>query len=385
MAHIRKRTWPSGRVTYQAIWEDPDGNRKSKNFDLRGSAQDHLDEVCGDLIRGTYIDPDAGRQLLGAFADDEWAPAQDWDPATREAWENIRKRLERHTAILRAPLASIDQLMIKAARSSLRKRYAHSTTNHTIGWLGMILRAAHTNGRIPRNPADNLKPLVAREGEPDGVVRPEDVPSTEEVLAILAGAPPQWRAAIALGSTGLRRGEMLGLAVDRIDIDTRTIIIDRQLARLANRPLLKLPKRGKVRTIEVPPLVAVELRRHLRQHVDLERAFEGGGGPAVLLHQGRPGTTACVAPHSFYDSAWRPALKAAGLEEDRYTFHALRHFAASSLLAAGADVATVAGHLGDTVEVVSRTYAHWMTENRGVPAAILERVLAPQAAPAVAR
>jgi hypothetical protein len=35
------------------------------------------------------------------------------------------------------------------------------------------------------------------------------------------------------------------------------------------------------------------------------------------------------------------------------------------------------GHLGDTVETVSRVYAHWLRDDRDVPAAVLDRVLAP--------
>ena len=77
------------------------------------------------------------------------------------------------------------------------------------------------------------------------------------------------------------------------------------------------------------------------------------------------------------DSAWKPALRAAGLAEDRYVFHSLRHFAASSMLAEGAPITAVAGHLGDTVETIQRVYAHWLREDHDIPAEVLERVLAP--------
>jgi integrase len=60
-------------------------------------------------------------------------------------------------------------------------------------------------------------------------------------------------------------------------------------------------------------------------------------------------------------------------------FHSLRHFCASTLLAEGAPITAVAGHLGDTVETVSRTYAHWLRDDRDVPADVLDRVLAPSA------
>jgi integrase len=79
----------------------------------------------------------------------------------------------------------------------------------------------------------------------------------------------------------------------------------------------------------------------------------------------------------FYSSAWRPALRAAGLAEDRFKFHACRHWCASTLLAEGAPITAVAGHLGDTVETVSRVYAHWLRDDRDIPADVLDRVLAP--------
>jgi hypothetical protein len=42
-------------------------------------------------------------------------------------------------------------------------------------------------------------------------------------------------------------------------------------------------------------------------------------------------------------------------------------------------VTSVAGHLGDTVETLTRVYAHWLRDDRDVPADILDRVLAPSA------
>ena len=69
----------------------------------------------------------------------------------------------------------------------------------------------------------------------------------------------------------------------------------------------------------------------------------------------------------FYTSVWRPALVGAGLDERAYKFHSLRHWCASSMLAEGAPITAVAGHLGDTIETLSRTYAHCMRDDRAVP------------------
>ena len=48
------------------------------------------------------------------------------------------------------------------------------------------------------------------------------------------------------------------------------------------------------------------------------------------------------------------------------------------MLAEGTPITAVAGHLGDTVETISRTYVHWLREDREVPAAVLSRMLRPQ-------
>ena len=49
------------------------------------------------------------------------------------------------------------------------------------------------------------------------------------------------------------------------------------------------------------------------------------------------------------------------------------------MLAEGAPITAVAGHLGETVGTVSKVYAHWLRDDREVPAMVLERVLPPAA------
>lgn len=300
---------------------------------------------------------------IDAFAE-ELAVAQDrWKDGTREAWPYIRARLRDRIGCM--PLATIDQLALKRLRGELAKQYAPATVKLTMSYAGMILRAAHASRRIGHDPTAGLRSKRTRADERSDAVGPDQVPTRAEALAILAGAPGPFRAAIALGLAGLRVGEVLGMTVDRLDLEHRQATVDRQTQRHGGRNTLTTPKAEKVRTITVPGLVAVELRRHLREH----RA-EG-----ILFRGGRTGEP--MRRDQFYASAWHPALRGAGLAEDRFVFHALRHFCASTLLAEGAPITAVAGHLGDTVETVTRTYVHWLRDDRDVPASVLDRVLAP--------
>ena len=360
MASIDKR--PNGK--YLARWrEHPGGPQKSKQFVKKIDAERFLDVIRGDLRRGVYIDPDAGLQTFESFAD-EWAAAQDWKATTREQWDSVRKRLK---PLLGAkPLDSIDRLVLQSAQGELTKCYARTTTTTTMAYAGMVMRAAHVSGRIGRDPTRGLRAPKIRAGEPDGRVGPDQIPTRVEAIAILEAAPRPFRAAVALGIAGLRVGEVLGMSVDRIELDDRRVTIDRQMQRIACETILTTPKAEKTRTIVVPAVVAVELRRHLRDH-------QADG----LLFRGLRGTP-MIRRDQFYKSGWHPALEGAGLAADRYKFHSLRHFCASTLLAEGAPLTAVASHLGDTVETISRTYVHWLRDERNVPADVLDRVLAPE-------
>lgn len=355
----------TGRPRYLVRWRTPQRKARMQVFDRLVDAKAHKAQVDAAKLAGTYIDAATGRQTFDAFAE-EWAAAQDgWKEGTREAWPTIRRRLE--PRIGSAPLATIDQLALKRLRGDLAKKYAPKTVTLTMAYATMILRAAYASRRIAHDPTAGLRAKKVRADDQGGHVGPDQVPTRAEALAILAGTPATFRAGVALGLAGLRIGEVLGMTADRLELEHRRVTIDRQMQRYRGESKLTTPKAEKVRTITVPNLVAVELRRHLRDR------------PEGILFRGLRGTE-MMRRDQFYDSAWKPALRAAGLPPGRFVFHSLRHFCASTLLAEGAPITAVAGHLGDTVETVTRTYVHWLRDDRDVPAEVLDRVLAPPAA-----
>lgn len=364
----------TGKPRYLVRWRTPQNEPRKKVFNRLVDARAHLSAVTAAKNAGTYIDPGLGRQLFGAFAD-EWAAAQDqWKSSSWDQWLVVRRRLD---SIINMPLASFDQLVVRRLRADLAKRYAAATVKVTMTYVTAILRAAHAAGRIPRDPTVGVRQKKKRADERGERVGPEQVPTRAEALSILGVTASQWRAAHALGLAGLRIGEVLGLTTDRLDLPNRMVTIDRQLWRRR----LTTPKNETVRTIKVPGLVALELRRHLRDRgpVDPVAVLDEDGKEVLvdLLFRG-PRTGEALGANRFYDAAWYPALKAAEMER-RFKFHSLRHHCASTLLAEGAPITAVAGYLGDKVETVARTYAHWLRDDRDVPAEILDRVLAPEA------
>lgn len=362
---------------WRARFRGPDRRVVSATFALKRDANDWLDAQRGEAARGAWIDPRGGRQTFASWAD-EWAAAQDgWKASTVDAWPPVRRRLVDRVGDV--PLSGFDPIVLKRLRADLGEQYAPATVKLTMAYAGMILRAAHVARRIGVDPTVGLRARRARADERTGQVGPDDVPTRAEAVAILAGTPLPFRAGVALGFAGLRVGEVLGLTADRVDLAARRVTIDRQADRGRDGAAgWTTPKAEKVRTITVPGVVAVELRRHLRDR------------PEGVLFRGLRGAE-MLRRDQWYASAWRPALRAAGLVDRvelddgstelryRFVFHAARHWCASTLLAEGAPITAVAGHLGDTVETVSRTYAHWLRDDRDVPAGVLDRVLAPEA------
>ena len=91
--------------------------------------------------------------------------------------------------------------------------------------------------------------------------------TTETVLSLYDALPPRYRAFVILGAgTGMRRGELLGLTLDRVSVDFGTIRVDRQLARssTSDRVEFSAPKtQASVRTIGVADFVLDAVAAHV--------------------------------------------------------------------------------------------------------------------------
>lgn len=85
MATVSRRERSDGRggvgVTYRVRWRDPAGRQRSRSFAKKAHAERFRSLVSADLVRGEYIDPDAGKVTFVDYAT-EWLSAQTFDEAT---------------------------------------------------------------------------------------------------------------------------------------------------------------------------------------------------------------------------------------------------------------------------------------------------------------
>ena len=88
---VRTDRYGAGR-RWLARYEDLDGRARSKAFARKLDAERFLAAVETDKLRGTFLDPDAGRTRVREFAA-AWLEAQTFDPSSREA---VASRLRCH-------------------------------------------------------------------------------------------------------------------------------------------------------------------------------------------------------------------------------------------------------------------------------------------------
>jgi integrase len=207
--------------------------------------------------------------------------------------------------------------------STLTLAYLHSV-------LKSALESAVREEEIPRNVARNVR---------TGTPRPRrfNPLTTDEARQFLAAAQEHRLAALfelAL-RTGLRKGELLGLRWEDLDLDARTASIRRTLQRTRSSCLTGLPTKtiSSERRMALPGSCVTSLREHRHRHAEEQgraAADWQDSGYVFTRSDGHPIEPATLTRH-FY-----ALLRDAGLRPIR--FHDLRHSTATLLLEQGVEL-----------------------------------------------
>ena len=162
-------------------------------------------------------------------------------------------------------------------------------------------------------------------------------------------------------ATGLRRGELLGLKWEDIDLQNGIIHVRRQVARVDGEVKeMPLKTKNAYRNISISQ-DAVAMLTEMEAHRSSDYVFPSStGGP--------------ISPDSVNNMLHR-VLKRAGLPSIR--FHDLRHTFATLALQNGVDIKTVSGMLGHfSAGFTLDTYAHVTTSAQKEAARTMGNVLA---------
>jgi integrase len=181
-------------------------------------------------------------------------------------------------------------------------------------------------------------------------------------------------------STGMRRGEALGLSWSEVDLDKRTLLVRRAIKRVQTksetgpRTVLELgptKTRSSVRTVLVPKSCVDALKKH-RARQAAERLASHDWHESELVFTTSNGSP--IDPANFAKWLSKHCI-AAGI--GHRSPHKLRHSTVTLLLAQGIPIHEVSELMGhSSLSVTKDVYGHLTTERRHAAAEAMERILA---------
>lgn len=367
-------TW----VGQVSVGHDPTtGKLKRKSFygKTRKEVADKIAQALQEVRSGTYIEP--AQTTFGEWLD-KWLTGYkkgQLKPSTYESYEMLIN-VHIKPVLGKVPLAKLQAHMLqtfyndklaagrangKGGLSTRMVRYLHAV-------IRQALEQAVKEGLLTRNVADATSPPVIK--------NKQFRPLTEEELLKFFDAVKYdqlFAAYVLAATTGLRRGELLGLCWDCVDLEQGIITVKRQLLVLKDGLTLeettksKSGKRSIVLTDDAIRELKAHRKRQLQEKLLLGEAYQDNG----LVFCRKDGTP--LDPREF-TKRFQRYLEKAGLPKVR--LHDLRHTHASLLLARGVHPKVVQERLGhSSITITLDLYSHLAPGLQEAAAATLNGLL----------
>jgi integrase len=353
-------------IGYRGSYFAPDGKRRYYvSAKRKGDAEKALRQAMTDADRGFVFD--GGTLTLENYLT-RWLTDSVKDTVRRSTFVQYKSVVNRHL------IPALGRLKLKAltpahARSLYREKLDCELSPRTVQYIHVTLhkalKQAVMDGLIPRNIADAVKAPQAHKKEVTPLT-----PAEVKVLLSAASGDRLETLYITAIHTGLRRSELLGLKWTDIDLDARTLSVQRSLDRDGT---FNPPKRNKSRrTVKLTAQAAEALKGHRarqnEERLQLGSLWEDWG----LVFPNRSGKP--MNADYLYHRGFKPLLERAELSG--FTFHSLRHTCATLLLSKNVNPKIVSEMLGHaTISQTMDTYSHVMPGMREVAATALEEAL----------
>lgn len=353
------------------------GKLKRKSFygKTRAEVAAKITRALQEIKTGTFIEPT--QATFGEWLD-KWLTSYkkgQLKPSTYESYEMLIN-VHIKPALGKVPLAKLQAHMLqsfyneklakgrvdgKGGLSTRMVRYLHAI-------IRQALQQAVKEGLLSRNVADATNPPAVKSKQ----MRPL---TEEELLAFFEAARGDrlFPAYVLAATTGLRRGELLGLCWDCVDLEHGIITVKRQLLALKDGPTLeettksKSGRRSVVLTDDAIRELKAWRKRQAQEKLLMGEAYQDNG----LVFCKEDGTP--LDPREF-TKRFQRLLEKAGLPKVR--LHDLRHTHASLLLARGVHPKVVQERLGhSSITITLDLYSHLAPGLQEAAAATLNGLL----------
>jgi integrase len=320
-------------------------------------AQAELTRQLAALDAGTLVDPSKAtvESYLKSWIDT--AEALSLSPKTAEHYRQlIEQQIIPHLGahplqkLRPASVARWHATLIRAGGKDGHPLSAQ-TVQHAHRVLHKALEDACRREMIARNPAAIVSPPKVAPTEMEAL-------SGDQMKTVLAAMrdTPIYAQVVVLLSTGIRRGELMGLQWGDVDLDAGKLKVERSIEKTKAGLRVKAPKtqHGR-RLITLPASAVAVLRERRKAQLELRLALGAGRHSDDAFVFGSVDGKPCDPDRLTWD--WRRFAVARGLP--RVTLHGLRHSHASALIASGTDPVTVSRRLGHgSPAVTMNVYAH---------------------------
>jgi len=304
-------------------YRDPAGRQRSKSFARKVDADRWMVTTEQAKLKGSYVNPALGKTKLAEVAERWYATCGNLRPASLRTY---RSRLDRSILPTFAdmPVSAIDRMAVREWLATMTP----STAVQAGAILKQILDAAVDAGMLAANPAaGHRKPKIVRRDK--RFLTPTEIERLAHAIA-----PPYGILVRFAAWSGLRRGELFGLRVGRLDLLAGKVHVVEQLTEVNGRLYTGPPKtKAGHRVVSIPRWLSAEVGAYLA-----DRPHD----PDALVFTARKGGP---LRNGDFSRLFQPAVAAAGLAPLR--FHDLRHTAISLWTAQGTNVKVVqrqAGH-----------------------------------------
>lgn len=366
MTAIRKRSWigPDGRekTAWLVDYRDQLGKRRAKQFARKKEAEEYASRAQNEVRQGTHThDRDSITVKVAAKL---WIAAAEAERLERSTTKRYQELADLHITpkLGDLKLTALTKPLVQDFRLELLQAKSRAMAAKVLRALSAILNNAMEIGAINQNVAATVK-VGKLKREAEKIVVPERV----DLRAMIAAAGENVRPLILTAiTTGLRSSELRGLRWRDIDLAAGTITVRQRADQWG---VIGPPKSeaGK-RTIPIPPELVSELKAwKLRSPISRQDlAFPSSTGTPqrhnnmlrrvffplqVKAGLGVPKVNAKGAP--VLDEDGEPVLTG------KYSFHALRHAAASGWIESNIDLKRLQVWIGhENIRLTLDTYGH---------------------------
>lgn len=334
--------------------------QKSKGgYRTKRDALAALNEAQASLQRGLYVEP--SKLSVKTFLIDHWLPAIEAGlrPSTLQGYRSaIKTYVLPRLGEMRLQALTPDQLnafygeLLREGRRNGKAPLSPKTVRNVHVMLHKALHDAVRWGYLPRNVAEFSDPPKQRSsGKAMRTWTPAELRSFLESVA----GDPYYAAWVLAASTGMRRGEVLGLRWQDIDFDRRRLAIRQTIISIDYQVEISEPKtaRGR-RSVALDSGTVTALRTHRAAQNQLKLKLGEAYQDLGLIFCRDDGTP--VHPDRF-TQMFDKHVRDSGLP--RIRLHDLRHTHATLALAAGIHPKVVSERLGhSTVAFTMDVYSH---------------------------